>query len=1461
MSDGGWRPEGADDAVTSLAVNLASQWAALAPEARNPDPAQPLPPDAVTAASLLAQLSQLARLRARLTDHFDDANLPRTRPGDASADAAAVAWVVAQPDGAAMLANLATDPVQELDDLVAAPPAAPMGISQDQADALLAAGLADPGDALTGLAAAAGIDAAGLAALRATGARELDRQGIGADAGVEVLAPLRLETRFLPPAGERTRWLLRLRVLPDEFSFDRRPAPPTSAELKALEQALNASSRTPPVDEAAAFGELADALGAPRAAWLMRTVPVARVGDHVTPAASVAVDPDPASQPALQLPAGLPPELQVVLVRAGSPPETAATLTLDRAAIAAEIDLGRFDAASLDAGMLPRLWWTSYARAQEVGLAADIELGLTPPQLEAIIVVGLGDGPPDELVQAHAAGGRLAVLAPGTPTNTVQGEPTTELGRDAAAWAPLASATGLDQRATGAVFRALTGSATPSAPLLGGDLDFRNPGARLVAGLWAALWGRALRDVAGALPELEDAFSAWAQRLLAPEGPYPAIRVGDQPYGLLPATSLDRWVAHATDPEGERQIRAWATAWRAEAANAAEAAGTVDGADPERLLALLGAYAPSQRWASRAIGSIAEVRARRALAGLAPGGPTEWDDEKAKALTGAAEPWQAIGPVGWPRELGHVMHPPIDPHPDRILRKLVTEDAQLLIEGDQSPLQLLGELIRETLLVSRARVGLAVERAPTGATDPLPIQLADPGEFLNLVTGGSNAAVSALVNPASPPDDRAAGQRFRAQEAATRDLVWHIPSDDAAARERLTAALFATLDAASHRVDPWTVGIADRRLRRLTAAGAPFRLGAYGWVDRPGAFAVDPRSTLAPGPTAAGVLHAPSASQALTAALLRDGAMRQPADARWDLAIDSEKVRGAIRLAERVRSGVHPYEVLGLEIEARVGNWDDVRKLRQTFALVDVNPERRPCDGAAVLRAVFDGGGALPAGLTVNLAQTLAPVRAAVDSYADLLLVDGVQALVDGQGSVGRAAMEAGAGLGPPAELRALRTPRASSRVRVSVWALLPPADAGADDPPVVAADPALTLVVRNELGDPSTWSWSVGGIDVSAASLGWAPLELLLLDRAALVSLLRAAAGAPADATVTSTGGDERLAAGQRLLSLIGASDQTPLVPNPDSAGAAPVAPTGLQVAVAANLYARLGVLVARARALVGAGPTAADLVRWGLASPGEMLDPAAVATASQALAARADAAAAVPANAGSEALRTGIRALVGRPQLPVVAVVDRPLLPALKLADTDPDGRPVTDRTWLEVVAAVRPRLEQLLARELDSGRSPWPVAVAAGDGSGDPWSVAAAVGSAPAVVVAYGLGVTSGGLQVGVAPLDAWIDAVPSRRQATTAAFGFNGPNAQPPQAILLAVPPDLGRRMTADDLVATIQETRLSLRARAALPGDVPASGVPAPPGALPASRFDSPLATPSVIVGHEVRPEDVKERWP
>ena len=133
--------------------------------------------------------------------------------------------------------------------------------------------------------------------------------------------------------------------------------------------------------------------------------------------------------------------------------------------------------------------------------------------------------------------------------------------------------------------------------------------------------------------------------------------------------------------------------------------------------------------------------------------------------------------------------------------------------------------------------------------------------------------------------------------------------------------------------------------------------------------------------------------------------------------------------------------------------------------------------------------------------------------------------------------------------------------------------------------------------------------------------------------------------------------------------------------------------------------------------------------------------------------------------------------------------------------------DAIWLEIVAAVRPRLAPLEASQLDATRPDWAAAVAAPDASTDPWHP-----SGP-VVVAYGPGINAGGATVAIAALDGWTDSVPSRRHATTAAFGFNAPKSRAPQAVLVAVPPDLSQRLDNAGLLDVVLETRELAQARA------------------------------------------------
>jgi hypothetical protein len=91
---------------------------------------------------------------------------------------------------------------------------------------------------------------------------------------VEVLAPVRLETRFVAPADRAdgvAEWVLRLRIYPDEFSMPRRVARPAPAELDRLDEAVASMSAAPPMSEHDAFTSFGAAVGAARAFWLWRT--------------------------------------------------------------------------------------------------------------------------------------------------------------------------------------------------------------------------------------------------------------------------------------------------------------------------------------------------------------------------------------------------------------------------------------------------------------------------------------------------------------------------------------------------------------------------------------------------------------------------------------------------------------------------------------------------------------------------------------------------------------------------------------------------------------------------------------------------------------------------------------------------------------------------------------------------------------------------------------------------------------------------------------------------------------------------------------------------------------------------------------------------------------------------------------------------------------------------------------
>ncbi len=76
-------------------------------------------------------------------------------------------------------------------------------------------------------------------------------------------------------------------------------------------------------------------------------------------------------------------------------------------------------------------------------------------------------------------------------------------------------------------------------------------------------------------------------------------------------------------------------------------------------------------------------------------------------------------------------------------------------------------------------------------------------------------------------------------------------------------------------------------------------------------------------------------------------------------------------------------------------------------------------------------------------------------------------------------------------------------------------------------------------------------------------------------------------------------------------------------------------------------------------------------------------------------------------------------------------------------------------------------------------------------------------------------SGTLRTGIL-IDSWTETVPSPDQSTGIAFNYNRPNAMPPQAVLLAVPPEITGHWSWDALVGILNDTLRRAKMRAVEP---------------------------------------------
>lgn len=852
-----------------------------------------------------------------------------------------------------------------------------------------------------------------------------------------VLFPVRLETRFFPLATGGFE--LRVRIYPDQVHIDSHEPGLTGEELAwgrhFWEQTWRASTDSERAK--AAWRQLADRFDPPRAAWIAQVLkplnpPTERPNTPVDPEAPLAIPIEFPSPPAKAASWTQPPVTRVLPNRWIVLGYRGGQLALNaQGALIPDIlptgpdpsKSAHVDELGIDDGMR---WMVDFAAAEAAGMA--VRARLTVDQalggVDFLLALGIRDSADGEqrlanLFAAHHYTGGLSFVAQGTPTNNTQDAPSGYTSEDpgheqsylaeraALEAAPeaspvagsnaqvLAEALGLARSTQ--VFANLPGAAAVES-LASGDMN---------AALWQPTWGYFLQQILWADPAaaspLSDTDLAWVRShfidFVRASGPLPAVRVGKQPYGILPVTSLDAW----KPPPGQNGQALPGAAqeaalhdllvrlrelWRRHVADAPRL-GRSDATSPgigidkdisevmsmgglsssyairhvmgrqylEHLMVFLGADFFADAWppapnepiqrrnlrlqktqaiaawfareeqlataALRAVGITQQSRLGRALFGprvaaldgalvQAGQGPSLAPDYAAALL--AASDIEAI-------RNQTVLQPP----PAALLYLLLRHALLLEYTGAASQVLVNRGMLQPLHRRERELVGFAMDGADVDLQPiirRLETEITAPGQTGTVVLSKYLLDVKPAGDGITPPEpDLVPLSEFKASV----ERLGKLPV------RQLEQLLSGTLDLASHRLDAWITSLASKRLHDIRRDGTPgVLLGGYGWVMN--LKALLPAAPPAPPPLPPseqgplvqpannpGFIHAPSLTQAATAALLRSGHLAHIANGSGasPLAIDlsSERVRIADSLLDGVRQGQPLAALLGYRFE------------------------------------------------------------------------------------------------------------------------------------------------------------------------------------------------------------------------------------------------------------------------------------------------------------------------------------------------------------------------------------------------------------------------------------------------------------------------------------------------------------------------------------------------------------------
>jgi hypothetical protein len=893
-----------------------------------------------------------------------------------------------------------------------------------------------------------------------------------------LLFPVRLETRFV---REGRGLDLLVRIYPDEVHVDTHEPFLTQQELASAATYLAAHARGE-ADARQAWAELVDLHGPERAAWIARPA-IDSNHRHGGP------------RNGLQAPhtTVLPDRWLALGYRDGT-----RVFAEEGRPIRDIVATGPDPDAPAGAGAVPLLddasmWLIDFERAVDAGMALRISLPATARDgVDRLIVIGtkasLTPTASAErltaLLNAHHYTRGLAFIPPATPTNNTTGAPAGYAReRDAATSFIVEQGSPLVRDGDGSGGDALATALGIPAEVFAyvGQADMKLDGARhMNTALWRGTFGYFLDQLMSERADsisteaLDDTRQHFVDYVRA-GGPLPALRIGMQPYGVLPMIALDQMAEtrlRGIDADLVRVLRVLRDVWRRSLTAVPRL--RPDAAEPDKDIVDVLSMEPlsaafdvrsvvgpdyAARFSTFSGRGLRPAYERPNVDSLAPL-QMDWPPRLARALF-------ATRSVPLTAPLVQADAEPPAPA-QRYLEWLAGASvSELRAEAGLSPAPnaLLYLLLRHSLLLEYAEAAVRTPRLRTR----LGTRRRFEPELLEVDGGPPPVTLAQLLDGTHADTPALRETRSSLAALATKSV------------DELSRLLRETVDACAYRLDAWITSLATKRLTAMRSAGrGGVRLGGYGWVEdlRPTANAAE----------SSGFVHAPSLNHAVAAAVIRSAfvAHDTPED-RQALSVDlsAARVRLALWLLDGIRQGQSLGALLGYRFERALHDATSPRLDAYIAPFRRVAPsasDSTVVDGL-VLRDIFNAG-TIPWG-TDELPRRGTPehdavVRAltalddAVDAIGDLGLAESVFQTVQGNPTRAGAILDAIArGESPPADIEVVRTPRTGVGYTNRVAVLF--GEAGPMPAPWVFserharahAEPRLNRWAAELLGDP----------------------------------------------------------------------------------------------------------------------------------------------------------------------------------------------------------------------------------------------------------------------------------------------------------------------------------------------------------------------------------------------------------